>query len=185
MSLRKIKSIVLLYSNVEILDWPKGSFVFFCKMLWKNPNKLFGQPSIKLLCINMDSFYRNKQEASSIHGSQVEKFCSLLILLPEPQLPNGWKVFTESLCYHGVQFSVGFESKNTGEECGQRAGLRLRERHEKQVNQRTGHQDLFSCLDFAIWLPLGYSGIAVHNDCFHLVFSSHSFCSSIPNTVAL
>ena len=64
--------------------------MFFCKMLWKNPNKPFGQPNIKLLCISLDSFYRNKQEASSIHGGQVEKFSSLPILLPN----------TESLHYH-------------------------------------------------------------------------------------
>ena len=28
-----------------LLDWPKSLFIFFCKMLWKNPNKLFDQPS--------------------------------------------------------------------------------------------------------------------------------------------
>ena len=31
-----------------LLDWPKSSFIFFCKMLWKNPNGLFGQSSISL-----------------------------------------------------------------------------------------------------------------------------------------
>ena len=27
-----------------VLGWPKSSFGFFCKMLWKNLNELFGQP---------------------------------------------------------------------------------------------------------------------------------------------
>ena len=31
-----------------LLDWPKSLFIFFCKMLWKNPNGLFGQSSISL-----------------------------------------------------------------------------------------------------------------------------------------
>ena len=35
-----------------LLDWPKSSFIFFCKMLWKNPNGLFGQPSIHKESIN-------------------------------------------------------------------------------------------------------------------------------------
>ena len=25
------------------MSWPKNSFRFFCMMLWKNPNELFGQ----------------------------------------------------------------------------------------------------------------------------------------------
>ena len=29
-----------------ILGWPKSSFGFFCKLLWKNWNKLFVQPRI-------------------------------------------------------------------------------------------------------------------------------------------
>ena len=29
----------------KILGWPKISFGFFCKMLWKNPNEFFCQPS--------------------------------------------------------------------------------------------------------------------------------------------
>ena len=32
-----------------LLDWPKRSFRFFCKILWGNPNKLFGPPNT---CIN-------------------------------------------------------------------------------------------------------------------------------------
>ena len=28
-----------------VLCWPKSSFWFFCKMLRKNPNELFGQPN--------------------------------------------------------------------------------------------------------------------------------------------
>ena len=31
------------YCSFE-LDWPKGSFVFFLNILWKNPNKPFDQP---------------------------------------------------------------------------------------------------------------------------------------------
>ena len=27
-----------------VLGWPKSSFGFFCNILWKNPNELFGQP---------------------------------------------------------------------------------------------------------------------------------------------
>ena len=34
------------YFCARILDWPEGSFRFHCNVLWKNPNKLFGQPSI-------------------------------------------------------------------------------------------------------------------------------------------
>ena len=29
-----------------ILGWPKSSFGFFCNILQKNPNELFGQPKI-------------------------------------------------------------------------------------------------------------------------------------------
>ena len=29
----------------KILSWPKSLFVFSYKMLWKNPNELFGQPN--------------------------------------------------------------------------------------------------------------------------------------------
>ena len=32
--------------NPQILGWPKCSFGFFCKKLWKNPNGHFGQPNI-------------------------------------------------------------------------------------------------------------------------------------------
>ena len=28
------------YNLLEILGWPKSSFI--CEMLWKNPNELFG-----------------------------------------------------------------------------------------------------------------------------------------------
>ena len=31
----------------ELLGWPKSSFGFFHHILWKNPSKLFGQPSIQ------------------------------------------------------------------------------------------------------------------------------------------
>ena len=29
----------------QLLGWQKSSFRFFCKMVWKNPYKLFGQPN--------------------------------------------------------------------------------------------------------------------------------------------
>ena len=29
-----------------IFGWTKSLYGFFCKMLWKNPNELFGQPNI-------------------------------------------------------------------------------------------------------------------------------------------
>ena len=29
-----------------VLDWPKSLAGFVCKILWKNPNELIGQPSI-------------------------------------------------------------------------------------------------------------------------------------------
>ena len=32
---------------VLILAWPRSSFRFFCKMLWKNSNELLGQPNIR------------------------------------------------------------------------------------------------------------------------------------------
>ena len=32
----------------EILGWPKSSFRFFCSILWKNLNELFGQPNISV-----------------------------------------------------------------------------------------------------------------------------------------
>ena len=34
-----------------VLGWPKSLFRFFCKMLWKNLNELFGQPNI-IVCIS-------------------------------------------------------------------------------------------------------------------------------------
>ena len=32
--------------NYGLLGWPKSSFGFFRKLLWKNPNEIFGQPNI-------------------------------------------------------------------------------------------------------------------------------------------
>lgn len=32
--------------NYKILGWQKSSFRFFCNILWKNLNDLFGQPNI-------------------------------------------------------------------------------------------------------------------------------------------
>ena len=29
----------------KVLGWPKSSFGFFCNILWKNTNELFGQPN--------------------------------------------------------------------------------------------------------------------------------------------
>ena len=34
--------------NPQVLGWPKSSFRFFCNILWKNQNELFGQPNIYL-----------------------------------------------------------------------------------------------------------------------------------------
>ena len=34
-----------LYANPELLGWPKYSFRFLHKIVWKNPNELFGQPN--------------------------------------------------------------------------------------------------------------------------------------------
>ena len=33
------------FSIIKILCWPKSSFGTFRKSVWKNPNKLFGQPN--------------------------------------------------------------------------------------------------------------------------------------------
>ena len=32
-------------SQIIVLVWPKGSFWFFCDILWKNASKVFGQPN--------------------------------------------------------------------------------------------------------------------------------------------
>ena len=37
---------VCLCASAIVLGWLKSSFGFFCKMLWKNPDELFGQPNI-------------------------------------------------------------------------------------------------------------------------------------------
>lgn len=36
------------YGSAEgsLLDWPRSLFGFFSKIIWKNPNKLHGQPTI-------------------------------------------------------------------------------------------------------------------------------------------
>ena len=44
-------SIIDYYKIVNILDWSKSSFEFFCEILWKNQNESFGQPSSSLCCI--------------------------------------------------------------------------------------------------------------------------------------
>ena len=42
------------WDNVRnILGWPKSSFGFFCKMLWKSLNELYGQPNISFLKKNL------------------------------------------------------------------------------------------------------------------------------------
>ena len=33
------------FYSLEVLGWSKSSFRFFHNILWKNPNKLFGQPN--------------------------------------------------------------------------------------------------------------------------------------------
>ena len=35
---------VRMYVHACACTWPKSSFIFFCRMLWKNPNDPFGQP---------------------------------------------------------------------------------------------------------------------------------------------
>ena len=46
-------------SSVLVLGWPKNSFQFFCKVLWKTPKELFNQPQI--ICIlsinNLKSYH--------------------------------------------------------------------------------------------------------------------------------
>ena len=37
---------ITLIRNTKLLDWPKSSLGFYCKMLWKNLNELFGKPNI-------------------------------------------------------------------------------------------------------------------------------------------
>ena len=37
----------------SMMDWPKILFTFFLKILWENANKLFGQPNITLLAVNL------------------------------------------------------------------------------------------------------------------------------------
>ena len=49
--------IIYLYESIEIylilykLDWPKSSLGFFCNIVQKNSNELFGQPNTTLLCL--------------------------------------------------------------------------------------------------------------------------------------
>ena len=45
----------------KLLGWPKSLFGFFHKRLWKNPNKLFGQPNnittiFKLISLDYSDF---------------------------------------------------------------------------------------------------------------------------------
>ena len=35
--------------KVDIVGWPESSFGFFHNMLWKNLNKLFGEPNMYFL----------------------------------------------------------------------------------------------------------------------------------------
>ena len=41
---------LLIYMCMYILGCPKSSFAFSHKLLWKNPNEIFGQPNI-CLCV--------------------------------------------------------------------------------------------------------------------------------------
>ena len=43
--------------SIIILGWPKSSFGFFHKVLWKNPNKLFGQPDTMSTFVFCDNFW--------------------------------------------------------------------------------------------------------------------------------
>ena len=42
-----VYTICITYLKVakKVLDWPKSSFGFFYKNVWKNSNSLFGQPN--------------------------------------------------------------------------------------------------------------------------------------------
>ena len=59
----------------EILCWPKCSFGFLYKMLWKNPNELFGQPNkrytnwkgrgkIVIICNDMILYIKNPKDST-------------------------------------------------------------------------------------------------------------------------
>jgi len=41
----KLFNLDYLSEKHKLLDWPKSSFWFFCKILWKITNELFGQPN--------------------------------------------------------------------------------------------------------------------------------------------
>lgn len=50
-SFEQITSLLARPWMTQILGWSKSLLAFFCKMLWKDLNEVFGQPNIKhLLC---------------------------------------------------------------------------------------------------------------------------------------
>ena len=61
----------------QILGWPKSSFQFFCKLLWKNPNKLSEQHNN----INISPIIQ-------IQFSSVTQLCSTLCSLMDCSMPG-------------------------------------------------------------------------------------------------
>ena len=65
------------------MGWPKGSFGFFHKMLWKNSNEPFGQPDTNMLYIHIHMYmYLHPDFKQTFH--LILPHCFFLNLLPNP-----------------------------------------------------------------------------------------------------
>ena len=47
----------------ELLGWPKSLFGMFCKILWKNPNEIFGQPNGFGVCVRISLIWQDQSAA--------------------------------------------------------------------------------------------------------------------------
>jgi len=47
--MKELYEIIFLLLEILMLDWPRSSFGFFRKILWKSPKELLGQPNIFLI----------------------------------------------------------------------------------------------------------------------------------------
>ena len=54
---KELLTIFTSWRTEDVLGWPKCLFGFFCKMLWKTPNELFGQPNIYIFEIFHEEYF--------------------------------------------------------------------------------------------------------------------------------
>ena len=92
----------------KVLRWPKSLFGFFRNILWKNPNKLFGQPNITNLIHDQNhkiySDYYFNFPSFIINASSSQEYLILFSLVVFSCLDIAYSKLLE-LAYHALKVS--------------------------------------------------------------------------------